>query len=92
MHCTFIFKLKIMDKDVLYIEKAKLIETIANIDDVDIIKKVRSFLKKTVYTNHRPAAMTVEELKKEVYEATEDVLNGNGIKHEDFVKEMKLWK
>ncbi len=28
-----------MDKDVLYIEKAKLIESIVDIDDIDIIKK-----------------------------------------------------
>jgi len=36
-----------MNKDVLYIEKAKLIESIVDIDDIDIIKRVRSFLKKT---------------------------------------------
>lgn len=31
--------------------------------------------------------MTIEELKKEVAEATEDVLKGNGVKHDDFMKE-----
>jgi hypothetical protein len=80
-----------MDKDVLYIEKAKLIESIVDIDDIDIIKKVRSFLKKSVSPSRRPAVMTIEELKKEVAEATEDVLQGNGLKHDDFIKEMKTW-
>lgn len=79
-----------MDKDVLYIEKAKLIESIVDIDDINIIKKVRSFLKKSV-SSRRPAVMTIEELKKEVTEATEEVLKGNGIKHDDFIKEMKTW-
>ncbi len=37
------------------------------------------------------AVMTIEELKKEVTEATEDVLQGNGVKHDDFIKEMKTW-
>jgi len=78
-----------MDKDVLYIEKAKLIESIVDVDDINIIKKVRSFLKRSV-SSRRPAVMTIEELKKEVTEATEDVLQGNGVKHDDF-KEMKTW-
>ncbi|MEN6588307.1 MAG: hypothetical protein ABFC30_01390 [Proteiniphilum sp.] len=80
-----------MDKDVLYIEKAKLIESTVDIDDIDIIKKVRSFLKKSVSPSRRPAVMTIEELKKEVAEATEDVLKGNGLKHDDFIKEMETW-
>lgn len=50
-----------------------------------------SDLKKSVSPSRRPAVMTIEELKKEVAEATEDVLKGNGIKHEDFMKEMKTW-
>ncbi len=79
-----------MDKDVLYIEKAKLIESIVDVDDINIIKKVRSFLKRSV-SSRRPAIMTIEELKKEVTEATEDVLKGNGVKHNDFIKEMKTW-
>jgi hypothetical protein len=41
--------------------------------------------------NVSPAVMTIEELKKEVAEATEDLLKGNGIKHDDFMKEMKTW-
>ena len=81
-----------MNKDVLYIEKAKLIESIVDIDDIDIIKRVRSFLKKTGSPTRLPAVMTIEELKQEVAEATEDVLKGNGIKHENFVKEVRGWK
>ena len=85
-------KFRAMSKDILYIEKAKLIESIVDIDDVDIIKKVRSFLKKSVSSSHRPAVMTVEELQKEVAAATEDVLKGNGIKHDDLIKEMRTWR
>jgi hypothetical protein len=81
-----------MNKDTLYIEKAKLIESIVDIDNVDIIKEVRSFLKKAVSPSCHPAIMTVEELKKEVAAATEDVVKGNGIKHDDLIKEMKTWK
>lgn len=77
-----------MNKDVLYIEKAKLIESIVDIKDVDVIKKVRSFIKKAI---PRPAVMTVEELKSEVQEATEQLESGKGTSHEDFVKEMKSW-
>ncbi len=80
-----------MKKDVLYIEKAKLIESIIGIEDVDIIKKVRSFLKKSSSPSDRPAVMTVEELKEEVTEATADVLKEGGLRHADFVKEMKSW-
>lgn len=80
-----------MNKDTLYIEKVKLIESIVDINDVDILKKVRSFLKKSTSPSHRPAVMTIEELKEEVITATEDVLNGNGIKHDDFINEMKIW-
>ena len=73
------------------IEKAKLIESIIGIEDVDIIKKVRSFLKKSSSPSDRPAVMTVEELKEEVTEATADVLKEGGLRHADFVKEMKSW-
>lgn len=81
-----------MNKDVLYIEKAKLIESIVDIDDIDVIKKVRSFLKRTASPTRLPAVMTIEELKKEVAEATEDVLKGNGVEHENFVNEARKWK
>lgn len=80
-----------MNKNTLYIEKAKLIESIVDIDDVDIIKKVRSFLRKSISSSRRPAIMTIDQLKQEVEAATEDVLKGNGIKHDDFIEEMKTW-
>jgi hypothetical protein len=81
-----------MNKDTLYIEKAKLIESIVDINSVDIIKDVRSFVQKAVAPSRRPAMMTVEALKKEVAAATEDALNGNGITHDDLIKEMKTWR
>ena len=79
-----------MENDVLFIEKARLIESILiDVDDIDIIEKIQSFLRKSV---SYPAAISVEELRKEVKEATEDVQNGYGIKHEDFMIEMEEWK
>jgi hypothetical protein len=79
-----------MENDVLYIEKAKLIESILiEVDDIDIIEKIQSFLRGSVSC---PAVMSVEEIRKEVKEATEDVKNGRGIRHEDFMKEMQTWK
>ncbi|MDR1882211.1 MAG: hypothetical protein LBR26_05440 [Prevotella sp.] len=77
-----------MDRDVLYIEKAKLIESIVDIKDIDVIKKVRSFIKSSIPC---PAVMTVEELRLEVIKATEQLESGKGTGHEDFVKEMKSW-
>ena len=69
-----------MNKDVLYIEKAKLIESILiDIDDITIVKKLRSMLNKNV---SRPASMTIEELQKEVMEATSELERGKGISHE----------
>ena len=79
-----------MNKDVLYIEKAKLIESILiDIDDIAIVKKLRSILNKNV---RRPASMTIEELRKEVIEATSELESGKGISHEEFMKEMDTWK
>lgn len=78
-----------MNKDVLYIEKAKLIESILiDVDDIDIIKKMRSLLKKSV---KYPAQMTLEELKVEVMQGVEDAKNGKGTPQEDFFKEMDKW-
>lgn len=79
-----------MNKDVLYIEKAKLIESILiDIDDITIVKKLRSMLNKNV---SRPASMTIEELRKEVMEATSELERGKGISHEEFMKEVNTWK
>ena len=55
-----------MNKDVLYIEKAKLIESIFQIKDIDVIKKLRSLVTKSTKL---PAVMTVEEMKAEVIES-----------------------
>lgn len=78
-----------MNKDVLYIEKAKLIESILiDVDDIDIIKKMRSLLKKSV---KYPAQMTIEELKVEVMQGVEDAKNGKGTPQDDFFKEMDKW-
>jgi hypothetical protein len=79
-----------MNKDVLYIEKAKLIESILiDIDDITIVKKLRSMLNKNI---NRPASMTIEQLRKEVVQATTELEKGKGISHEEFMKEVDTWK
>ena len=79
-----------MNKDVLYIEKAKLIESILNdIDDITIVKKLRSMLNKKI---NRPASMTIEQLRKEVVQATTELVTGKDISNEEFMKEVDTWK
>jgi hypothetical protein len=68
-----------MNNDVLYIEKAKLIESIVDIKDVNVIKKLRSLVTKSAKL---PAVMTVDELKAEVMEAVKQVEDGKVISHE----------
>jgi len=43
--------------------------------------------------NHKetPAKISIEELRVEVLEATEDLKKGNGIRHQDLINEMKTW-
>ena len=56
---------------------------------MDVIKRVLSFLDRTLSRSYHSASMNIDELKKEVKEATEDLLKGNGIRHKDFMKEKK---
>jgi hypothetical protein len=77
-----------MNNDILYIEKAKLIESIIDIKDIDVIKKLRSFVTKSAKL---PAVMTVEELKAEVMQGVEDARNGKGTPQDEFFKEMDKW-
>jgi hypothetical protein len=75
-----------MSKDVLYIEKAKLIESIVEIKD--IIKKLRLLVTKSAKL---PAVMTVDELKIEVMQSYEDAKNGKGKSMEQLFKEAEQW-
>jgi hypothetical protein len=79
-----------MDKsNALYIEKAKLIESILiDIDDIDVIKKMQAFLKKPV---RYPAQMTIMKLKEEVMQSYEDAKKGLGTPQDEFFKEMDKW-
>lgn len=77
-----------MNKDVLYIEKAKLIESIFQIKDIDVIKKLRSLVTKSTKL---PAVMTVEEMKAEVMQSVEDAKQGKGKSIEQLFKEAKKW-
>ncbi len=77
-----------MNKDVLYIEKAKLIESIFQIEDIDVIKKLRSLVTKSTKL---PAVMTVEEMKAEVMQSVEDAKQGKGKSIEQLFKEAKEW-
>jgi hypothetical protein len=78
-----------MDKILLYIEREEVIKSLLNVEDISVIKKIRSILNKE--TTKLPAVMTIEELKSEVEEATKELESGKGTGHEDFVKEMKSW-
>jgi hypothetical protein len=79
-----------MDNSILlYEEREELMKSLLNVKDVSVIKKIRSILNRE--TAKLPAVMTIEELKSEVQEATEQLESGKGTSHEDFVKEMKSW-
>ncbi|MDR2915744.1 MAG: hypothetical protein LBV74_13070 [Tannerella sp.] len=79
-----------MDSTTLYAEKARLVQSILNdVDDEKVLEKIKRIISKAV---KYPARMTVDELKAEVQEATEEIRQGKVTKHDDFVKEMKSWK
>jgi uncharacterized coiled-coil DUF342 family protein len=76
-----------MKNDVLHIERDKLIESIFEIKDVDVIKKLRLLVTKSAKL---PAVMTVDELKKEVMEAVNQIEKGEVISHEELFAEFGL--
>jgi hypothetical protein len=76
-----------MDNDVLHIERDKLIQSIFEIKDVDVIKKLRLLVTKSV---SRPAVMTVDELKAEVMAAVKQIEKGEVISHEELFAEFGL--
>jgi hypothetical protein len=80
-----------MDKTkttLLYIEREEAIKSLLNVEDISIIKKIRSLLNKE--TAKLPAVMTIEELKAEVMEGVRQVENGQVISHSDFLAKHKL--
>jgi hypothetical protein len=70
-----------MDKTTLYIEREEAIKSLLNVEDISVIKKIRSILNKE--TAKLPAVMTVDELKAEVMEAVRQVEAGKVISHEE---------
>lgn len=78
-----------MDKTtLLYIEREEAIKSLLNVEDISVIKKIRSILNKEAAK--LPAVMTVEELKAEVMEGVRQVENGEVISHEDLFAELGL--
>jgi hypothetical protein len=78
-----------MDKTtLLYIEREEAIKSLLNVEDISVIKKIRSILNKE--TTKLPAVMTIEELKAEVMEGVRQVENGQVISHSDFLAKHKL--
>ena len=77
-----------MNKDVLYIEKAKLIESIFQIKDIDVIKRLRSLVTKSTKL---PAVMTVEEMKVSALKGLEEAKQGKGKPFDQLFEEAKEW-
>lgn len=65
-----------------------MIESIFQIKDIDVIKKLRSLVTKSTKL---PAVMTVEEMKAEVMQSVEDAKQGKGKSIEQLFKEAKEW-
>lgn len=79
-----------MDKTtLLYIEREEAIKSLLNVEDISVIKKIRSILNKE--TAKLPAVMTVDELKVEVMQSYEDAKNGKGKSMEQLFKEAEKW-
>lgn len=76
-----------INNDILHIERDKLIQSIFEIKDVDVIKKVRTFIKKAI---PRPAVMTVDKLKGEVLESVKQAENGQVIAHDALFAKYEL--
>jgi hypothetical protein len=78
-----------MDKTtLLYVEREEAIKSLLSVEDISVIKKIRSILNKEAAK--LPAVMTVEELKAEVMESVRQVENGEVISHEDLFAEFGL--
>lgn len=77
-----------MDRAALLYEREELMKSLLDVEDVGLIKKLRSMLKRE--TAKRPAVMTVDELKAEVMEGVRQVENGEVVSHEDLFAEFGL--
>jgi ribosomal protein S8 len=77
-----------MNSSTLYVEKAKLIQSILNdIDDESVIEKLKSIVYKAV---KYPARMSIDEMRKDVLEGVQQVENGEVISHEEWLKKHNL--
>jgi hypothetical protein len=77
-----------MNNDVLHIERDKLIQSIFEIKDVDVIKRLRSLVTKSIKL---PAVMTVEEMKASALQGVEEAKQGKGKPIDQLFEEAKEW-
>jgi hypothetical protein len=77
-----------MNNDILHIERDKLIQSIFEIKDVAVIKKLRTLVTKSAKL---PAVMTVEEMRASAMQGIEDARQGKGKPMEQLFEEAKEW-
>lgn len=76
-----------MDKaTLLYVERDELIKSLLNVKDVNLIKKIRSMLSNETKL---PAQMTVDEMRKEVFQGIEESKMGRGKSIEQVFEEVR---
>ncbi len=69
-------------------EKALLINEINQVDDLALLKAVKSLLHYGLQKNGR---ISLEQYNKEIEEADAEIERGNFVTHDELKKEMKEW-
>ncbi|EHO08328.1 hypothetical protein HMPREF9714_02351 [Myroides odoratimimus CCUG 12901] len=77
-----------MVNSTLQSEREELINSLLQVKDISLIRKIREILR---HDEQLPAVMSAEELRKEVLLGVEEVRSGYGIKQKDFFEEMDKW-
>lgn len=71
-------------------QKIEFVKQFLDEPNEEVLKKVMAYFKKVKKTT-APCQMTIEELKAEVEEAEREIADGDGMKHETFMKEVESW-
>ena len=72
----------------IHSEKALLIKEINQVDDLALLKALKSLLH---YGLQKEGRISIEQYNRELDEAEVEIDNGYFITHEQFIKEMKEW-
>jgi len=70
-------------------ERALLIEELKQVDDISLLKKIKTLLHSYVLKNE--GRISIEQYNRELDEAEKEIRRGNFITHEDFKKQMESW-